>query len=193
MNYMIEEGEGRDDFVGLALMAEATVDHPRAFGGLMNEPMTIWRRDAFQTWRAAAEAITSVIPMPASRSQHWRRLGHAAWLTSISFSGGIITIDRDTLAWIKASGNVFMHGTGTDSRLQLTTRSEMLRRLWTHGMFRALRLNSCRAMHGTRLRARASQPLLVSEVIARRPAPLAPPHHLSTPCFPFATQAIELL
>ena len=44
-------------------MAEAVVDHPRAFGfELMNEPMTIWRRDAFQTWRAVAEAIVAIIP-----------------------------------------------------------------------------------------------------------------------------------
>ena len=33
MNYMIEEGQGRDDFVRFwRLMAEAVVDHPRAFG-----------------------------------------------------------------------------------------------------------------------------------------------------------------
>jgi hypothetical protein len=44
-------------------MAEAVVDHPRAFAfELMNEPMTIWRRDAFKTWRACAEAIVAVIP-----------------------------------------------------------------------------------------------------------------------------------
>ena len=44
-------------------MAEAVVGHPSAFGAeLDNEPITINRRLAFDTWRAAAVAIHDVIP-----------------------------------------------------------------------------------------------------------------------------------
>mmetsp|Transcript_57769 Transcript_57769/g.159392 ORF Transcript_57769/g.159392 Transcript_57769/m.159392 type:complete len:443 (+) Transcript_57769:147-1475(+) len=111
MNYMIDEGQGRDDFVRFwRLMAEAVVDHPRAFAfELMNEPMTIWRRDAFKTWRACAEAIVAVIPdSSVALADTGEGSVTPTWLTSISsFLGGGITIDRDTLAWIKASSNVF--------------------------------------------------------------------------------------
>mmetsp|Transcript_57775 Transcript_57775/g.159415 ORF Transcript_57775/g.159415 Transcript_57775/m.159415 type:complete len:170 (+) Transcript_57775:1051-1560(+) len=91
-------------------MAEAVVDHPRAFAfELMNEPMTIWRRDAFKTWRACAEAIVAVIPdSSVALADTGEGSVTPTWLTSISsFLGGGITIDRDTLAWIKASSNVF--------------------------------------------------------------------------------------
>ena len=61
---MVFDGPGRQDFVRFwKLMAEAVVDHPSAFAAeLMNEPMTIRRKDAFNTWRACAEAINEVIP-----------------------------------------------------------------------------------------------------------------------------------
>ena len=46
MDYLIEEGPGRDDFVRFwRLMAEAVRDHPSAFAAeWMNEPMTIRRK-----------------------------------------------------------------------------------------------------------------------------------------------------
>ena len=53
MDYMINPGEGRDSFVKFwRLMAEAVVDHPSAVAfEPMNEPMTIYRKHAFNTWR----------------------------------------------------------------------------------------------------------------------------------------------
>ena len=48
MDYLIEEGPGRDDFVRFwRLMAEAVREHPSAFAAeWMNEPMTIRRKQA---------------------------------------------------------------------------------------------------------------------------------------------------
>ena len=47
----------------LSEQAEAVVDHPSAFAAeLANEPMTLKRRELYQTWQAAAEAINGVIP-----------------------------------------------------------------------------------------------------------------------------------
>ena len=64
MDYMITPGPGRDAFVRYwRLVAEAVAEHPSAsFAELMNEPMTIWREQAFDTWRAAGEAILAVVP-----------------------------------------------------------------------------------------------------------------------------------
>ncbi len=64
MDYMITPGPGRDAFVRYwRLVAEAVTEHPSAsFAELMNEPMTIWREQAFDTWRAAGEAILAVVP-----------------------------------------------------------------------------------------------------------------------------------
>lgn len=64
MNYMVEPGPGRDDFVRYwSLMAEAVREHPSAFAAeLMNEPMSINRRDMYDTWRAVTEAVNAVVP-----------------------------------------------------------------------------------------------------------------------------------
>ena len=50
MDYLIEDGPGRDDFVRFwRLMAEEVKDHPSAFAAeWMNEPMTIRRKQAGQ-------------------------------------------------------------------------------------------------------------------------------------------------
>ena len=49
MSYVMTEGPGRDAFVRYwKLIAQAVVDHPSAFAAeLMNEPMSIHRRDLF--------------------------------------------------------------------------------------------------------------------------------------------------
>merc|ERR1719192_1289972 len=64
MNHMLKPGSGRDDFVRFwRLMAEAVRDHPSAFAAeWMNEPMTIRRKQAYNTWRACGEAVLEVIP-----------------------------------------------------------------------------------------------------------------------------------
>jgi hypothetical protein len=64
MDYLITPGAGRAAFVRYwRLVAEAVAGHPSAaFAELMNEPMTIWREQAFDTWREAGQAITAVVP-----------------------------------------------------------------------------------------------------------------------------------
>ena len=59
MEYVINDGPGRDAFVRYwRLIAEEIKDHPSAFAlELMNEPISINRRDMYDTWRAAAEAV----------------------------------------------------------------------------------------------------------------------------------------
>lgn len=111
MNYMLEEGSGRDEFVRYwRLLAEAVVDHPSAIAcELDNEPMSIWRGLMYDTWRAAAEAINAVIPdmsvsiqdtgegtvMPAIITQHFG--GRAANLD----------IRNDTVEFILKSNTLF--------------------------------------------------------------------------------------
>ncbi len=107
-NYMIDEGAGRDDFVRFwRLVAEAVSQHPSAFAcELMNEPMTISRRRLFDTWRAAAEAINSVVP---DMSVALCDLGEGAvipsWVTE--FFGGAEDLSLSTLKWIKESSTLF--------------------------------------------------------------------------------------
>ena len=59
MDYLIEEGPGRDDFVRFwRLMAEAVREHPSAFAAeWMNEPMTIRRKQA----RCKGETFSNLI------------------------------------------------------------------------------------------------------------------------------------
>ena len=88
-------------------MAEAVVDHPSAFAAeLMNEPITIRRKDAFNTWRACAEAINEVIPdMSVSICDVGEGPVIPSWV--VNLIGGGILLDKDTVEWIKASNNVF--------------------------------------------------------------------------------------
>jgi len=64
MDYVIDEGPGRDDFVRFwTLMAKEIVSHPSAFAvELMNEPMTIKRPVMFEAWVAVAKAVNAIIP-----------------------------------------------------------------------------------------------------------------------------------
>ena len=108
MDYLVHDGPGRQDFVRFwKLMAEAVKDHPSAFAAeLMNEPMTIRRKQAYNTWRACAEAIIEVIPdMSVSICDVGQGAVIPSWL--IQLGGGDILIDDDTIEWIRASNNVF--------------------------------------------------------------------------------------
>jgi len=108
MDYVLKEGPGRDDFVRFwRLMAEAVRDHPSAFAAeLMNEPMSIWRRDMFETWKECAKAVTSVIPdMSVSICDTGEDPVFPTWLTAIPFSP--LAVDHGTEAWIKGSSNVY--------------------------------------------------------------------------------------
>jgi hypothetical protein len=88
-------------------MAEAVADHPSAFGAeLMNEPMSIKRKDMFNTWRACAEAITSVVPdMSITLADTGEGAVLPGWITDLT--GGHEDISSDTIKWIRDSNNVF--------------------------------------------------------------------------------------
>ena len=109
MDYMIRPGPGRSEFVRFwRLVAEAAAGHPSAFAAeLMNEPMSIRRGWMYDTWREAAGAILAVVP---DMSVSVADLGEGgnfvpAWATKL----GVIDVEiaKDTLAWIKASQNLF--------------------------------------------------------------------------------------
>lgn len=108
MDYMVADGPGRQDFIRYwRLMAEAVTQHPSAFAAeLMNEPMTIRRPEMFDTWRAVTEAITAVVPdMAVTIADVGEGSVLPAWVTELT--GGAEEINKDTIAWIKASGSVF--------------------------------------------------------------------------------------
>jgi len=75
------------------------VDHPSAYAAeLANEPMTIRRREMFETWRAAAEAINSVIPdMAVAMSDTGENGLQPAWVDKIA--GPSAFIEKDTVEW----------------------------------------------------------------------------------------------
>jgi len=108
MKYLVEPGAGRDAFVAFwALMAHAVAEHPSAVGcELMNEPMSIRRRSMFQTWRAAAEAINTVVPdMMVALADTGEGAVLPAW--AVRVGGGWLDIDRETEEWIKQATTVF--------------------------------------------------------------------------------------
>ena len=111
MDYLVEEGSpGRDKFVRFwRLMAEAVAGHPSAFAvELMNEPMTIRRRDMFQTWRAVAEAVNAVVPdMAVSLSDVGEGAVLPAWVTEHAAKGAGVAIDQETVDWIKNSSTLY--------------------------------------------------------------------------------------
>lgn len=108
MDYILKKGEGRDYFVRFwRLVAEAVIEHPSAFAAeLMNEPMSINRWNMYETWRACAEAIISVIP---DMSVSVTDIGEGAiipdWI--VRFLGEGVVISHDTTEWIKKSNNLF--------------------------------------------------------------------------------------
>ena len=72
--------------------------HPSAFGAeLMNEPMTVKRDAAFQTWRACVEAINAIIPDMAVALADTGQLAISPW----GWLGGKFDIDPWTMEWVK--------------------------------------------------------------------------------------------
>jgi len=108
MDFLIRDGEGRADFIRFwRLVAEAVKGHPSAFGAeLMNEPMTIHRKDMFDTWVECAKAIEAVVPdMSVSIADVGEGSLLPSWITKLT--GGHEDISKEALDWIKASENVF--------------------------------------------------------------------------------------
>ena len=105
MDFLVEDVDGRADFVRFwSLLAVEVARHPSAFAAeLMNEPMTIKRDAAYQTWRACAEAINSIIPDMAVALADTGQVAQAPW----DWLGGQFDLDSWTLAWIKQSNTTF--------------------------------------------------------------------------------------
>ena len=109
MDAVVNEGWGRQDFVRFwRLMAEAVSSHPSAFAAeLMNEPMTIKRDKAYETWRACAEAIWTVIPdMAVSLLDTGETPVLPPFLSKLP-GGGSVDLSKAIVDWIKGSGNLF--------------------------------------------------------------------------------------
>ena len=109
MDYVITDGPGRADFVRYwRLLAEAVAEHPSAFAAeLMNEPLTIKRDKAYETWRACAEAINAVIPdMAVSLLDLGETPVLPSWLSKLP-GGGSVDLPKATVEWIKQSKNLF--------------------------------------------------------------------------------------
>jgi hypothetical protein len=108
MDYMLEEGPGRDDFVRYwRLLAGEAARHPTAYAAeLANEPMSVRRTHMYDTWRACGEAIGAAVPgMGVSVSDSGEGIVEPAWLSKL-FPDALVS--PDTVAWIKSSGNVFL-------------------------------------------------------------------------------------
>eukprot|EP00037_Helgoeca_nana_P013759 m.127186 g.127186 ORF g.127186 m.127186 type:complete len:467 (-) comp22213_c0_seq1:158-1558(-) len=108
MGHLTRPGAGRDDFVRFwKLVAEAVTQHPSAVAAeLMNEPMTIIRNEAFDTWRACAEVINGIIPdMSVAICDTGEGAVLPAWVDK--YIGPGIAIDPATVAWIKNATTLF--------------------------------------------------------------------------------------
>jgi hypothetical protein len=107
MDYMVKEGQGRQDFVRYwRLLVSEVVDHPSAFAAeLMNEPMTIRRRAMYATWKEATEAINAIIP---DMSVAICDIGEGAvipdWVSK--FDAGF-TLSFETTRWLKSATTIF--------------------------------------------------------------------------------------
>lgn len=110
MDYVMMPGAGRDAFVQFwTLVAQAVAQHPSAIAlELMNEPMSLRRRDMYDTWRAVTESVEKIVPDLAVSVTD---VGEAAllppWLDALAPQGAGLLIDPDTVAWIKNATNVF--------------------------------------------------------------------------------------
>jgi len=112
MDYMINAGRGRDAFVRFwRLMAQAVAPHPSAFAlEPMNEPMSINRRDMYETWRAVTEAATAVIPdISVAVCDTGEGPVLPGWVTTLADLVPLpyLTPRAETVQWMKASSNLF--------------------------------------------------------------------------------------
>lgn len=122
MDYVINEGPGRDAFVRYwRLIAEEIKRHPSAFAlELMNEPISINRRDMYDTWRAAAEAAIAVIPdISVAVADTGEGAVLPGWVDSIADLVPLpfLTPSGSTVKWMQSSNNLFYawHYYGTPS------------------------------------------------------------------------------
>ena len=109
MAYVMDAGAGRAAFVRFwGLLAAEVQGHPSAFAAeLMNEPMYIFRREMYQTWRAAAEAIHAQVPdMAVALADTGEGVVMPSWVSHLP-GGASIDIDSETEAWIKSDGRLF--------------------------------------------------------------------------------------
>lgn len=111
MDYMIKPGQGRDEFIRFwRLMSEAVVDHPSAIAAeLMNEPMTIFRKHAFNTWKETAIVVNSIIPdMSVALADTGEAPLIPSWISKFyGFFGAALRIDSETEDWIKKTTTLF--------------------------------------------------------------------------------------
>lgn len=112
MDYMLTEGPGRDDFVRFwKLMVAEVVNHPSvSFIEPANEPMSINRRDLYDTWRAVTEEAVKIIPdISVAIADTGEGAVLPGWVFKILDVVHIpyIAPSADTVKWIKASANVF--------------------------------------------------------------------------------------
>lgn len=108
MDYLVAPGDGRAAFVRFwRLMAKAVENHPSAFAAeLMNEPVSYRRKEMYDTWRAAAEAIHEVIPdMAVSLADMIEGAIIPSWVTKLI--GGDVDISKDTEDWMQRSDYLF--------------------------------------------------------------------------------------
>lgn len=118
MDFLITDGNGRRDFVRFwRLMTEAVSRHPSAVAAeLMNEPMSIKRKGMFETWKACAEEINSVVPdMSVSVADTGEGLLSAIvaeaarlpdWISK-EVARELRDLDVGIVSWIKSSRTVF--------------------------------------------------------------------------------------
>jgi len=112
MDYMINDGPGRTAFVRFwTLMADAIKQHPSAFAiEPMNEPMSINRRDMYDTWRAVTEAVTALIPdISVAVADTGEGAVLPGWVDELTdvIPLPYLTPSKDTEKWMQSSSNVF--------------------------------------------------------------------------------------
>jgi len=112
MNYFINPGPGRKAFVRFwTLVAEAVTQHPSAFAlELANEPMSINRRDMYDTWREVTESVISIIPdISVAVADTGEGAVLPGWVDTIADKIPIpyLTPSAETVKWLKASRNIF--------------------------------------------------------------------------------------
>ena len=117
MNYMITEGPGRDAFVRYwSLLAIAVAQHPSAFAAeLSNEPMTMNRRDWYDTSKACALAINAIVPdMAVAFTDTGESSFIPKWATALEdlLPLPYLAPSAATVAWLKSSTTAFyaFHG-----------------------------------------------------------------------------------
>jgi len=131
MDYMIAPGAGRDSFIRFwELMAVAVAQHPSAFAlELSNEPMTINRKNWYDTIKAVTDAVTSVVPdIAVSVCDTGESAILPDWVTKLEdlIPLPYLSPSEAVVKWIKASENLFYafhgyQGVGTIKNAQAVT------------------------------------------------------------------------